>query len=342
FYLQLLAAALLLSSVACGLRPPRSFYRRSYYGASGPPGPVRLISAASGPPSYRSDLQTNESKRRDVIKKYPKKTHYRPYTSEEDDYSSERYSGEYSSEAAQDSREYTIGTQIRVQHPITVPKKVSPSSSYPKHHKYTSTGPYKSSGRPVYTSDISSGEDHGPEPLSSKRTKWSPSQFESDADPFHLVPPPKAAAASSQSYRVYEPDHDDYEVPTRPKNHERYKSVASKKQIEAFLEDQQKLLDEAIKLQLINNPKLHKFLKPDSQEQRPDLDIEDFETFPPNLSGPGPLHNSFSVEHPPLPPPKGSRPHRRPPGIELKRSPKPKHILKPKRKYRSTALVINV
>ncbi|KAH8381267.1 hypothetical protein KR093_001145, partial [Drosophila rubida] len=336
---QLLAAALLLSSLTLGLKPPRSYYRRSYYSSVGPPGPVRLVSPSSGAPSFRSDLQTNESKRRDVTKKYPKKTHYRPYSAEEDDFSSERYSSEFSGEAPQDSREYTIGTQIRVQHPITVPKKASSSSTYSKPHKYPSTASYKSNSRPAYATD--SSEDHAPEPPSSKRAKWTPASYESEAGTFHLVPPPKATAASSHAYRVFEPDHDEYDAPTRPKSHDRYKSVASKKQIEAFLEDQQKLLDEAIKLQLLNNPKLQKFLKHDSREQRPDLDIEDFETFPPNFAGPGAQHNSFIVEHPPLGPPKG-RSRRRPPGIELKRSPKPKHIIKPKRKYRSSALVINV
>ncbi|XP_030553876.1 extensin [Drosophila novamexicana] len=338
---NLLSAALLLGSLASGLKPPRSFYRRSYYSSVGPPGPVHLVSGSNGPPGYRADLQTNESKRRDVAKKYPKKTQYRPYTSEEDDYSSERYSGEYSGEALQDSREYTIGTQIRVQHPITVPKKISPTSPYSKQHKYVSVPPYKSSGRQVYAADVNSGEEHAVEPPS-KRTKWTPAHYESEPDPFHLVPPPKATSASSHSYRVFESDHDDYDVPTRPKNHDRYKSPASKKQIDAFLEDQQKLLDEAIKLQLLNNPKLQKFLKSHSHEPRPELELEDFETFPPNFSGPGPLHNNnFSGELPPLSPPKGSRPHRRPPVVELKPSPKLKHIIKPKRKYRS-ALVISV
>lgn len=270
---------------------------------------------------------------------------------EEDDYSSERYSSEYSGETGQDSREYTIGTQIRVQHPITVPKSSSSqSSSYPKHHKYVNSIPYKSSGRAVYAADANSGEDRALE-QPSKRSKWTQPHYESEADPFHLVPPPKStAASSSHAYRVFESEHDDYEAPQpqpqpqRFKSHDRYKTVASKKQIEAFLEDQQKLLDEAIKLQLLNNPKLSKFLKPDSHETRPDLDIEDFETFPPNFASGGALHNNFNGEHPPLPPPtKGRGPPRpRPAGIELKRSPKPKHIVKPKRKYRSTALVINV
>ncbi|XP_017858259.1 PREDICTED: uncharacterized protein LOC108610329 [Drosophila arizonae] len=337
---NLLGAVLLLGSIASGLKPPRSFYRRNYYSSAGPPGPVRLVSAPSGPPSYRADLHTNESKRRDVVNKYPKKTHYRPYTSEEDDYSSERYSGEYSSETQQDSREYTIGTHIRVQHPITVPKKAHPSSPYSKPHKYVSTTPYKSNGRPVYAPDGNSGEEQPVEPPP-KRTKWTPAPYESEPDPFHLVPPPKTTSSSGHSaYRVFESDQEDYEGSPRSKSHDRYKTAASKKQIEAFLEDQQKLLDDAIKLQLLNNPKLQKFLKSNTREPRPDLDIEDFETFPPNFSGPGPLHsNSFSGEHPPS---KGSRPSRRPPGVVLKRSPKPKHIATPKRKYRSTALVINV
>ncbi|XP_043070992.1 uncharacterized protein LOC6569709 [Drosophila grimshawi] len=322
------------------MKSPRPFYRRNYYNSAGPPGPVRLLTAPQGPPSYRWDLQTNESKRRDVKKKSLKKTHYRPYTSEEDDYSSERYSGEYSGETAQDSREYTIGTQIRVQHPISVPKKLNSGSSYNKQHKYAAVAPYKSSGHSGFASDIHSVEEQPP----AKRSKWVPAHYESDADPIHLVPPPKSTAAS-HDYRVFETDHDDYEAPqVRPKNHDRYKSVASKKQVEAYLEDQQKLLDEAIKMQLLNNPKLQKYLKSNSHEQRPDLDLEDFETFPPSFSGPGPLHNNnnnFSGERSPLHSIKGSRPHRRPPGIELKRAPKSKHILKPKRKYRS-ALVINV
>jgi len=119
--------------------------------------------------------------------------------------------------------------------------------------------------------------------------------------------------------------------------------VASKKQIEAYLEDQQKLLDEAIKVQLLNNPKLQKFLKAQAQEQeresRPDLELEDFEAYPPNFSGPGHLRSKY-IEHPPPPPPKGSRSRRRPPSGDLNRP--PKTIIKPKRKYRSTALVINV
>ncbi|KAH8417692.1 hypothetical protein KR222_004433, partial [Zaprionus bogoriensis] len=331
------ALLLLLGSASSALKPAKSFYRRSYYNAVGPPGPLRLVAA----PSFLGDLQTNESSRRDVSKKYPKKTHYRPYVSE-DDYSNERYSGEYSSETAQDSREYTIGTQIRVQHPITVPKKSVSSTTYPKQHQYVNTIPYKSSGRPLYAAEAHSGEDNAPEPPA-KRSKWTQPHYESETGPFHLVPPPKAtAASSSQSYRVFEAEQEDYDVPQRVKNHDRFKSVASKKQIKAFLEDQQKLLGEAIKLQLLNNPKLQKYLKPDSHESRPDLDIEDFETFPPNFAAAGALHNSFSGDHPALPPAKVNRPHRRPTGIELKRSPKPTHIVKPKRKYRSTALVINV
>ncbi|XP_017100900.2 uncharacterized protein [Drosophila bipectinata] len=344
-----LAALLLLIAVASGLRPPRSYYRRSYYSAVAPgssavPGPIRL-----SPSGYlRTDLQTNESKHRPISKKYPKKSHYRPYGSqEEDDYSGERYnSAEYSGESSvQDSREYTIGTQIRVQHPITVPKKTSNSGSiYSKQPKYVTAIPYKSTG---YAADVhvgSSAEEIGPPP---KRSKWNPVQYDAEVDPFHLVPPPKATAAStSNSYSVYEPEHDDYEVVPvpRPKTHDRYKNVASKKQIEAYLEDQQKLLDEAIKVQLLNNPKLQKFLKAQAEEQehasRPDLEIEDFEAYPPNFSGPGPLRSKY-IDHPP-PPPKGSRTRRRPPGSDHKRPPKSKPIIKPKRKYRSTALVINV
>ncbi|XP_017020930.1 uncharacterized protein [Drosophila kikkawai] len=354
------AAALILATASSGLRPPRSYYRRSYFSALAPgaghghgsgssssslPGPVRLGSSGY----LRSDLQTNESKHRHVSKKYPKKSHYRPYGSqEEDDYSGERYnSAEYSAESSvQDSREYSIGTQIRVQHPITVPKKASSSGSgYPKQPKYVTAIPYKATG---YGSDVhigsASGEDVGPPP---KRSKWNPVQYDAEVDPFHLVPPPKAtAASSSNSYSVYEADHDDYEVAPvpRPKSHDRYKNVASKKQIEAYLEDQQKLLDEAIKVQLLNNPKLQKFLKAQAQEHehesRPDLEIEDFEAFPPNFSGPGPLRGKY-LDHPPHPP-KGSRSRRLPPSVELHRPPKSKPLLKPKRKYRSTALVINV
>ncbi|XP_030369309.1 uncharacterized protein LOC115620276 [Scaptodrosophila lebanonensis] len=342
-YWNLLAAMLLLGSTACGLRPPRSYYSRSYYSSVAPPASARL-----SPPytSYtRADLQTNESKRREVSNNYPKKTSYRPFRSE-DDYSNERYnSAEYSSESSvhggynsheQDSREYTIGTQIRVQHPITVPKKATSTYQYSKQQptKYVPI-PYKGSSA-AYLSDVNIGsaEEHVPEPP--KRHKYTEVHYE--PDPFHLVPPPKATVSSkSNSYSVFEPDHDDYDV--RPvKSHDRYKGVASKKQIAAFLEDQQKLLDEAIKLQLLNNPKLHKFLKSKANEPRPDLDIEDFESYPPNFSGP--LRNTYSHEH--SPPPQSNRPRPRPPGVELKRSPKAKHIIKPKRKYRSTALVINV
>ncbi|XP_052858716.1 uncharacterized protein LOC128266315 [Drosophila gunungcola] len=357
----LVVAMLLVTvTVTSGLRPPRSYYRRSYFSAVAPghgqgsgslPGPVRL-----GPAGYlRADLQTNESKHRPVSKKYPKKSHYRPYGSEEEDYSSERYnSAEYSGESSvQDSREYTIGTQIRVQHPITVPKKSS-SSGYAKQPKYVTAIPYKATGydsdlhKPIgYGSDahvhIGSGEDVGPPP---KRSKWNPVQYDAEADPFHLVPPPKATvASSSNSYSVYEPEHDDYDVVPvpRPKSHDRYKSVASKKQIEAYLEDQQKLLDEAIKVQLLNNPKLQKFFKAQAQEQeresRPDLEIEDFEAYPPNFSGPGHLRSKY-IDHPLPPPSKGSRSRRRPAAGDLNRP--PKTIIKPKRKYRSTALVINV
>lgn len=205
--------------------------------------------------------------------------------------------------------------------------------------------PYKTTG---YAADVhvgSSAEEIGPPP---KRSKWNPVQYDAEVDPFHLVPPPKATAAStSNSYSVYEPEHDDYEVVPvpRPKSHDRYKNVASKKQIEAYLEDQQKLLDEAIKVQLLNNPKLQKFLKAQAEEQehasRPDLETEDFEAYPPNFSGPGPLRSKY-IDHPPPPPPKGSRTRRRPPGSDHKRPPNSKPIIKPKRKYRSTALVINV
>lgn len=78
FLLQLWAALLLLSSaLSSALKSPKSFYRRSYYNAVGPPGPMRLVAA----PSFRGDMQTNESSRRDVTKKYAKKTQYRPYVS---------------------------------------------------------------------------------------------------------------------------------------------------------------------------------------------------------------------------------------------------------------------
>jgi len=95
------------------------------------------------------------------------------FQQEEEDYSGERYnSAEYSGESSvQDSREYTIGTQIRVQHPITVPKKST--SGYQKQPKYVTAIPYKASGygsdihkATGYGSDvhIGSGEDVGPPP----------------------------------------------------------------------------------------------------------------------------------------------------------------------------------
>lgn len=66
---------------------------------------------------------------------------------------------------------------------------------------------------------------------------------------------------------------------------DQFKGVASQKQIDKYLEDQEKLLDQALKLQLLNSPRIQKLLKLVEKEQLydkdRDLDDDYFSSVPP-------------------------------------------------------------
>lgn len=195
---------------------------------------------------------------------------------------------------------------------------------------------------------------------STKKQKYSKHY---EADPFHVISPPKTKSSyhssssnsgfspsassgfspsSSSNYNVYEPETESYENHDVAVKHlkanlrDRYKGVASKKQIEKYIEDQEKLLDEALKLQLLNSPKFQKLLKTAEKEhqfQEPEYDDEYIANIPP------PFRDSF----PKSGPPKSNRGRRRPHGSEFKRATKskPSVLSKPNRKYRQ-AFVIEV
>ncbi|XP_054747241.1 uncharacterized protein LOC129253038 [Anastrepha obliqua] len=336
-----------------------SFYRRTYYSPISSP-PTHYFSSHPSshefmPLSYAGDLHTEESKRKESSKKYAKKISYRHIASEEEDNSSERYgSSEFSNEAhnfnskENDSREYTIGTQIRVQHPITVPKKSTSS-----HTKYSTHLPnhFKST---TYADVNLSTEAHDTKLQPSKKHihhhKYT-QYYESD--PFHVVAPPKPALSAvsptpSLNYNVYEPEQEDFDLHPTNSNRvkaqlrERFKGVASQKQIEKYLEDQQKLLDEALKLQLLNNPKFHHLMKTkDAAEHH--YDEGEYEELPVDPQPP-PIYRSNFDDNLTF---KSNRARRRPKGAELKRSPKsppkpPTPIIGTSKRRFRPALVINV
>lgn len=268
---------------------------------------------------------------------------------DEEDISSEGYtSDEYSNEAKHlhaaskenDSREYTIGTHIRVQHPITGPKKTT--IPYPTKSAKYQTIPNLGG----YSLDLSHEERPSDSYLPSTSLKKPKYSKLYEPDPFHVISPPKSKGAphhhhhhpSSSGYGAsfngYEPETESYENPELAVKHlktnlrDRYKSVASKKQIEKYIEDQEKLLDEALKLQLLNSPKFQNLLKTAEKEQQfkqPEFEDDYIANVPP------PFRDSF----PKNAPPKSIRTRRRPPKS------KPSILSKPNRKYRS-AFVIEV
>ncbi|XP_075170099.1 uncharacterized protein LOC142242379 [Haematobia irritans] len=336
---------LLLGCVATQIEAQGSSYSNSYYSSGVSPGAAHYYNQRSGfvPLTYKSDLVNEESKHK--LSKYAKKS-YKGYGSEEEENSSERYSSdEYVNEARhpflgkqQDSHEYTIGTHIHVQHPITIPKKFK-ASTYP-----TKTSKYSTLPSNAYTLDTSQ-ETHGSSdyfPIPSKKQKI-PKIYESD--PFHVIAPPKSTVASHHSTTNYdggyEPQPDSYENSETPLKHiksslrERFNGVASKKQIEQYLKDQEKLLDEALKLQLLSSPKFQKLLKTAEKEnlnKEVDYEEEYISNGPPSYREPFPKGG---------PHPHSKRSRRRPPTSEFSRPIKPVVISKPNRKYRH-AYVIEV
>ncbi|KAI8119743.1 hypothetical protein FF38_01904 [Lucilia cuprina] len=349
--MNFLSILLLIASVIkieCG---QSSSYGRGFY--SSVVTPTSHYTVHHGNPSgfiplaYKSDLTPEESKHRSPFKP-TRKRNYKGYSSDEDDISSESYtSDEYSNEARHqplnsrenDSREYTIGTHIRVQHPITIPKKTT--IPYPtKNTKYATI-----SNVGGYGIDASH-EERGNEPYlqstSSKKQKYAKLY---EPDPFHVIAPPnskipghhhhQAASASAYggNYNVFEPETESYENPDLAVKHlkanlrDRYKGVASKKQIEKYLEDQEKLLDDALKLQLLNSSKFQKLLKTAEKEhqfKQPEFEDEYIANIPTQF------RESFHKGVPP----KSIRTRRRPPKSKSSLS-------KPNRKYRS-AFVIEV
>ncbi|XP_061389044.1 uncharacterized protein LOC133324213 [Musca vetustissima] len=357
FILLLLVA---LGGVTTNIEVKAQSYSRSYYNSGVTPTSHYYHHQSSGfvPLTYKSDLIHEESKHRSS--KYSKKP-YKSYSSnpyylqDEDDTSSERYSSdEYSNEARHpylgkdhDSREYTIGTHIRVQHPISVPKKIKSPSHPTKSSKYTTIG---SSVGGSYSLDNSQEQRAAPEYFSSAVKKQKFSKLY-EPDPFHVIAPPKSTVAShisshhhsTPSYDVYEPHSDSYEnadVPLKSlkaSQRDRFNGVASKKQIEKYLEDQEKLLDEALKLQLLSSPKFQKLLKSAEKEHfHKEVDFEDEYV----ANAPTPYREQFPKPVVSLPP-SGKRSRRRPPTSEFSRPHKTVVVSKPNRKYRQ-AYVIEV
>ena len=294
-----------------------SYYKRTYYSAAAPSTRHYYTNSRSIIKPSNGDLVPQESryKERGPTKSYKKPIPARPYLSEEDEFSHEQFlsSAEYSNESPtygtysneNDSKELAIGTQIRVHHPITASKQ----------NPYIT--PTKKQRKPYTPSELHL------EPTKKRTHKYS--GF--DADPFHVIPPPKPSAAAltfKNNYNVYEDEQED----TKDNRYDRFKGVPSKKQIDKYLEDQQKYLDESLKAQLIKNSKYHKYLTIDDNENERDLyDTEYKFNNSPNTRGKYSEHLSF----------KTNRPRRRPQTSELRLSPK----RVPNRKYRS-AIVINV
>lgn len=163
-----------------------------------------------------------------------------------------------------------------------------------------------------------------------------------EPDPFHVIPAPKSKTPShfhhtsssvGSNYNLYEPETESYENSDIAIKHlktnlkDRYKDVASKKQIEKYIEDQGKLLDEALKLQLLSNPKFQKILKTNEKEHH--FGQHDFEDE--YIANVPPYRDNFHKSSPP----KLTRSRRRP------HKSKPSVLSKPNRKYRS-AFVIEV
>ncbi|XP_011291453.2 uncharacterized protein LOC101896335 isoform X1 [Musca domestica] len=331
-------------------------YSRSYLNSGVTPTSHYYHHQSSGfvPLTYKSDLIHEETKHRSS--KYSKKP-YKSYSSnsyyfqDEDDTSSERYTSDvYSNEARHpylgkdhDSREYTIGTHIRVQHPISVPKKIKSVSHPTKSSKYSTI----SNAGGSYSLDNSQEQRAAPEYFTSAVKKQKFSKLY-DPDPFHVIAPPKSTVAShinhhsTPSYDVYEPHIDSYEnsdIPLKSlksNQRDRFNGVASKKQIEQYLEDQEKLLDEALKLQLLSSPKFQKLLKSTEKEHfHKEVDFEDEYV----ANAPPPYREQFPK--PAALPPSGKRSRRRPPTSEFSRPHKTLVLSKPNRKYRQ-AYVIEV
>lgn len=101
---------------------------------------------------------------------------------------------------------------------------------------------------------------------------------------------------------------------------EQFKSVASKKQIEKYLEDQEKLLDHMFKLELLNSPRFQKLLKLAENDEFDGKNLDDDYENSMSSGNRGKLPKS---------PPFKSRPVRRRPGSRdiFKRSSKPKPVL---------------
>ncbi|XP_037943640.1 uncharacterized protein LOC119676473 [Teleopsis dalmanni] len=247
---------LLLCSTIFGIKAQSSYYKRTYYTPLSSPALHYFHHQPDySPISYSSDLLPEESKRNEFSKLYGKKPLFRPYNSEEEETSKEHFANDYSTESHEytskenDNNEFTIGTQIHVQHPITVPKKVS--STHIKHGKYTSITPFKSSNS---FSDPNLSTEIGVPDIRPKKHVPLHKYSEFDRDAYGSIGPHKASLTVNNGYNVFEPEHEDYEGVAahllsrgKPFTSDRFKGVASKKQIEKYLEDQQKLLDEALK-----------------------------------------------------------------------------------------------
>lgn len=126
---------------------------------------------------------------------------------------------------------------------------------------------------------------------------------------------------------------------------DQFKGVASKKQIDKYLEDQEKLLDQALKLQLLNSPRIQKLLKLVEKEQQYDKDGELGDDYfssvpPPFRPGVGGAHGKVNGPH------KFERTRRRPPVAGKFKAHSSKHrpvAIAPKRSRRHRqAIVIGV
>uniref|UniRef100_A0A1A9ZQ21 Uncharacterized protein n=1 Tax=Glossina pallidipes TaxID=7398 RepID=A0A1A9ZQ21_GLOPL len=302
------------------------------------------ISSQRHPASYHHvDLVQEPSERRRVKSKYTKRKNYKPYESEEESSSenyssSEEYSGNspdsYRSYKENDSREYSIGTHIRVQHPITIPKKTLPLQGKTKSNKYSTLA--EDYSQEVREFEPSAG---------TKKQKYS-KYYEPQA--IHIIAPPKSTvpahitAVPSSGYDVYEPEnlyaHPHIEH-LKTALREQLKAVASKKQIDKYLEDQQKILDESLKLQLLSNPKFKQLIKlAEKEQQQLARDSHYNDDYFPNV--PPPYHDNYPKNLPPITTTRGRR---RPQNDAFKYTPKPPAgnlLSKPKRKYRQGHVLI--
>lgn len=217
-----------------------------------------------------------------------------------------------------------------MQHPITIPKK--PHKTHVKYPKSSSNGSYKSA---VYSDYVplkeSRPESHSAPP---KQRSNRYTQLYDTTDPFHIVAPPQAAASTYG----YESEPDDYHPHSKAKSaaYEQYKGVASKKQIEQYLVDQQKLLEEALKIQLLNDPKFQQYVNAKEKERHEQFDSDEL-TIP---NPPPEFHSHFNENF------NGHNGRRHPKSIDFKRPIKGKPLIQNNgkhlpRRFRS-ALVINV